>query len=76
MVSSFFFPIVRTNNGANFIVNCLKCNSNDKVVEHDKTNIIYINSVSLSICLLVCDGGFGGWAKERPMKQRATNVSL
>jgi len=34
--------------------------------------IIYINSISL----LVCDGGFGGWGKERPVKQRATGVSL
>jgi len=35
-------------------------------------NHIYINSVSLS----VCDGGFGGWGRERPVKQRATGVSL
>ncbi len=31
-----------------------------------------MNSVSLS----VCDGGFGGWGRERPVKQRATGVSL
>jgi hypothetical protein len=32
--------------------------------------------VSLSIYLSVCDEGFGGWGKERPVKQRATGVSL
>jgi hypothetical protein len=26
--------------------------------------------------LSVCDGGFGGWGRERPVKQRATGVSL
>jgi len=35
--------------------------------------IIYINSVSLSISLW---WGFGGWGRKRPVKQRATGVSL
>jgi len=35
---------------------------------------IYINSLRLSVNL--SDGGFGGWGRERPVKQRATGVSL
>jgi hypothetical protein len=31
--------------------------------------IKYINSVSL------CDGGFGGWGRERPVKQRVAPLS-
>jgi len=36
--------------------------------------IIYINSLRPSVCL--SDGGFGGWGRERPVKQWATGVSL
>jgi hypothetical protein len=28
--------------------------------------------IALSVRLSVCDGGFGGWGRERPVKQRAT----
>jgi len=30
----------------------------------------------MSVILLVCDGGFDGWGRERPVKQQATGVSL
>jgi hypothetical protein len=36
----------------------------------NKPIIIYINSDNLS----VCDGGFGGWGRERPVKQRVTKL--
>jgi hypothetical protein len=40
-------------------------------------NHIYINSLHLSICLSVyLMGVLGGWGRERPVKQRATGVSL
>jgi hypothetical protein len=32
------------------------------------------NSVSMSVCMYVYDGGFGGWGRERPMKQRVTTT--
>jgi hypothetical protein len=28
------------------------------------------------VYMSVYDGGFGGWGRERPMKQRATGVNL
>jgi hypothetical protein len=40
------------------------------------SNILYINSLRLSVSQLVSDGGFGGWGRERPVKQQATGVSL
>jgi hypothetical protein len=36
--------------------------------------ICFIWFSSLAFCL--SDGGFGGWGRERPVKQRATGVSL
>ncbi len=39
------------------------------ILVENQTTIIYINSVSLSIC----DGGFGGGGRERPVKQWAKN---
>jgi hypothetical protein len=36
--------------------------------------ILYINSTSLFVIL--SDEGFGGWGRERSVKQRATGVSL
>jgi len=36
--------------------------------------IIYINSLCPSVRL--SDGGFGGWGRERPVKQRTTGVNL
>ncbi len=38
---------------------------------HEYPLVIYINSVSLSIC----DEGFRGWGRETPVKQRVTGVS-
>jgi hypothetical protein len=40
--------------------------------------IIYINSLHLSVCLFVSqsDGGFGGWGRERLVKQWTTGVNL
>jgi len=40
------------------------------------SDILYINSLRLSVSQSVSDGGFGGWGRERPVKQRATGVSL
>jgi hypothetical protein len=39
-----------------------------------RTTILYINSLRPSVCL--SNEGFGGWGRERPVKQRATSVSL
>jgi hypothetical protein len=33
--------------------------------------ILYINCL---VCASVCDGGFGGWGRERPVKQQATTT--
>ncbi len=40
------------------------------------SDILYINSLRLSVCQSVSDKGFGGWGRERPVKQRATGVNL
>jgi hypothetical protein len=37
---------------------------------------LYINSLRLLVYQSVCDGGFGGWGRERSVKQRVTGVSL
>jgi hypothetical protein len=40
------------------------------------SDILYINSLRLSVSQSVSDGGFRGWGRERPVKQWATGVSL
>jgi len=43
-------------------------------IKIDSINLIYINSLRPSVRL--SDGGFGGWWRERPVKQLVTGVSL